>query len=185
MCESGHNSSAKDLKDAADKGNLFIARERCEFVNRCVLANIAITTTTTTTTTLCDVTILGNDSKQKPKKPHRMATVISKPSATITEKPVISISQRLTETADGKEIDDNTEPASKIIAKNIRLTPKLDRLRPRTAGARAKESVNNPHKSSTSTSSSGTKREEDEANDDNMKQISKKKRKTRHAVLKN
>ncbi len=46
--------------------NLFIARERCVFINRCALANVAITTTTTIT--LYDGTKLGNDSKQKPKK---------------------------------------------------------------------------------------------------------------------
>jgi hypothetical protein len=46
MSESGVNSTAQDLKDAADKETLFIARERCEFINHCVLANVAITTTT-------------------------------------------------------------------------------------------------------------------------------------------
>jgi hypothetical protein len=55
MRDSGAVTATKDLKDVADKENLFIARERCEFINRCVLSNIAITTTTTTT----------NDDKNK------------------------------------------------------------------------------------------------------------------------
>ncbi len=68
-------------------------------------------------------------------------------------------------------------------AKNIQLTPKLNRLRPRTAGAGTKEFASNFHKSSASSSSSEKKRKEDETDDDNMKQIPKKK-KTRHAAKK-
>jgi hypothetical protein len=46
-------------------------------------------------------------------------------------------------------------------AKNIQLTPKLNRLRPRTAGAGLKEFASNFHKSSASKSSSEKKRKED------------------------
>jgi len=55
------------------------------------------------------------------------------------------------------------------LAKNTRLTPKLDRLRPRTVGTGAKELASSSHKSSTSSSLSGKKRKEDETDDDNMK----------------
>jgi hypothetical protein len=153
---------------------LFIARERCEFINRCVLANVAITTTTTNK--LYDVTKLGNDSKQKQKKQQpQTTTVFSKPATSRTEKPVFSMLKRLTKSSDGEE-DDDTELIPKLMAKNTRLTPKLDRLRPRTVGAGAKELASNSHKSSTSSSSSEKKRKEDETDDDNMEQIPKKKK---------
>jgi hypothetical protein len=171
MRDSGINSTAKDLKDAADKENLFIARERCEFINRCVLANIAITTATTTI--LYDVTKFGNDSKQKPKQQQ---------TTTRTKKPVVSTSKYLTKSCDSEE-DDDTKSASKLMAKNNRITPKLDRLRPRTVGAGAKESASNSHTSSTSSSSNGKKRKQDEIDDDNMKQAPKKKN-SRNAVKK-
>ncbi len=64
---------------------------------------------------------------------------------------------------------------------STRLTPKLDRLPPRTAGAGTKEFADNSHKSSASTSSSEKKRKEDEADVENMKRIPKKK-KTSHAA---
>jgi hypothetical protein len=64
----------------------------------------------------------------------------------------------------------------KLVAKNTRLTPKVDRLRSRIVGAGAKELASYSHKSSISSSSSGTKRKEDEPDDDNMKQIPKKKK---------
>ncbi len=181
MRDSGVISIAKDLKDAADKENLFIARERCEFINRCVLANVAITTTTTTT--LYDATKFGNDSKQKPKQQQQQTTTaLRKPSTTRKEKPVVSTSKRLTKSSDGEE-DDDIESVPKLIANNTRLTPKLDRLRPRTVGAGAKELAPNSHKSSISISSGGKKRKQDGKDDDNMKEIPKKK-KPRHAIIK-
>ena len=62
---------------------------------------------------------------------------------------------------------------------STRLTPKLDRLRPRTDDTGAKELASNSHKSLTISSSlSGKKRKEDEIQDDNIKQ------KPRHAVKK-
>ncbi|CAF4825447.1 unnamed protein product [Rotaria sp. Silwood1] len=166
MRDSGINSTAKDLKDAADKENLFVARERCEFINRCVLANIAITTATTPI--LYDVTKFGNDSKQKPKQQQTTKR---------TKKPVVSTSKCLTKSSDSEE-DDYTESASKLMVKNNRLTPKLDRLRPRTVGVGAKQLAGNSHKPSNSSSSDGKKQQQDEKDDDNMKQILKKKQKT-------
>ncbi len=89
------------------------------------------------------------------------------------------MSKRLTKSPDGEE-DDDTELIPKLMAKNTRLTPKLDRLSPRTVGAGGNELASNSHKSSTSSSSSGKKRK-DETDDENMQQIPKKK-KPRHAV---
>ena len=63
----------------------------------------------------------------------------------------------------------------KLVAKNTRLTPKVDRLRSRIVGAGAKELASYSHKSLPSSSSSGKKRKEDEPDDDNVKQIPKKK----------
>ncbi len=62
----------------------------------------------------------------------------------------------------------NDDSCNILMAKNTRLTPKLDRLRPRTAGVGTKEFANNSHKSSASSSSSEKKRKEDETDDDNM-----------------
>jgi hypothetical protein len=96
---------------------------------------------------------------------------------TRTKKPVVSTcaSKCLTKSPDSEE-DNDGESVPKLKAKNIQLTPKLNRLRPRTAGAGTKEFVNNSHKSSASSSSSEKKRKEDETDDDNMKQIRKKKK---------
>ena len=82
------------------------------------------------------------------------------------------------------EEDNDTEPSlPELIAKNTRLTPKLARLRPRTVGAGAKELLSNSYKSSTSSSSSGTKRKGDETDDNNIRQIPKKK-KPKHTIKK-
>jgi hypothetical protein len=190
MSESGVNSIAKDLKDEADKVHLFIARERCEFINRCVLANVAITMTTTTT--LYDVTKLGNDSEQNQKlkkqrtQQQKTTTVLSKPAMTRTKKCVASMSKPLTKSPDSEEENDtklsqklmttNTQSTSKSMAKNTQSTPKLNRLRPRTVGADAKELANNSHKSSINSSSNGKKRKKDETDDNNLNEIPKKKK---------
>jgi hypothetical protein len=174
MSTSGVNSIVKDLKDAADREKLFIAREHCEFVNRCVLANIAVTTKTTTT--LCDVTKLGNDNKQKPKQQQTSSAVI-KPSSARTEKPVPSISKCSTKSSDDEQ-DDIPESISKSTYKNTRSTPKSDRLRPRTVGAGAKELTNNSCKSSMNSSSSRKKRKEVETDDKHVKRIPKRKKPT-------
>ena len=71
-----------------------------------------------------------------------------------TKKSVVSTSKCLTKSCDNEE-DDDTESASNLMAKNNRLTPKLDRLRPRTVGASGKELASNSHKSSNSSSSDG------------------------------
>ncbi len=56
-------------------------------------------------------------------------------------------------------IDWNDDSRNILMAKNTGLTPKLNRLRPRTAGGGTKEFANNPHKSSASSSwSKKTKR---------------------------
>ncbi|CAF1192514.1 unnamed protein product [Rotaria magnacalcarata] len=146
MRDSGSVTTAKDLKDAADKENLFIARERCEFINRCVLANIAITTATTTI--LYDVTKLGNDSNQKPKRQQQQQQTTT----TRTKKPVVSTSKCFTKSSDSEE--DNDKSAPKLKTQNIQLTPKLYRLRSRTAGAANKKLTNNSHTCSASSSSS-------------------------------
>jgi hypothetical protein len=180
MRNSGINSIVKDLKDAADKEKLFIARERCEFINRCVLENVAITTTTTTI--LYDVTKLGCDSKQKPeKKQQRTTNALSKSATRRTDKLVGLTSKCLTKSSDDEEDSATETPPPKLIVKNTRLTPKVDRLRPRTVGAGVKELASNGHKSSTSNSSGATKRIQDETDDKNIKQIPKKK-KSRHAI---
>ncbi len=93
---------------------------------------------------------------------------------------VISKSKCLTKSSD-KEENNDTESVPKLKAKNIQLTPKLNRLRPRISGAGTKEFADNSHKSSASTSSSEKKRKEDESDVDNMKRIPKKK-KTSHAA---
>jgi hypothetical protein len=53
----------------------------------------------------------------------------------------------------------NDDSRNILMAKNIRLTPKLHRLHPRTGGIGIKEFVNNSHKSSASSSSSEKKNE--------------------------
>ncbi|CAF4048437.1 unnamed protein product [Rotaria sordida] len=150
------------MEYAADKEKLFIARERCEFINRCVLANVAITIITTII--LYDVTKLGP---------------VSKSGTTRTEKPVVPTSKRLTKSSDGEE-DDTETSLPKLIATNTRLTPKLDCLRPRAVGAGDKDLASNFYTLSTSSSSGGKKRKQDEIDDNNMKQ-SPKKKKSRHA----
>ena len=70
------------------------------------------------------------------------------------------------------------------MVKSTRLTPRLDRLRPRTVGAGAKDLAINSNKSSISSSSSEKKRKENETDDDNMEQKEKKK-KPRHVAKKN
>ncbi len=70
----------------------------------------------------------------------------------------------------------NDDSRNILMAKNTRLTPKLDCLSPRTAGIGTKEFANNSNKSAASSSSSEKKRKEDETDDDNMKQIRKKKK---------
>jgi hypothetical protein len=97
-------------------------------------------------------------------------------SVTKTEKPVVSTSKRLATSSDDEEHGD-TEAAPKSVAKNTRLTPKLNRLRPRTVGVGTKQLAGNSHKSSTSSSFDGKKRKQDEEDDDNMKQIPKEKKK--------
>ncbi|CAF1125546.1 unnamed protein product [Rotaria magnacalcarata] len=66
---------------------------------------------------------------------------------------------------------------------NIQLTPKLHRLRARTAGAANKKLTNNSHTCSVSSSSSEKRQKKGETDDENIKQIPKKK-KTRHASKK-
>ena len=145
--------------EKADQENLFVARDRCEFINRCVLANIAITTATTTI--LYNVTKLGNDTKQKLKQ-HRQRQKTTK-----TKKQVVSTSECLTKSSDSKENND-TQPVIQLKTKNIRLTPKLNRLRPRAAGICAQELAEKTDKSSVK-SSSNEKKRKDEKDDDNMK----------------
>ncbi|CAF5065131.1 unnamed protein product [Rotaria sp. Silwood1] len=152
MRDSGAVTNVKDLKYVADKENLFIARERCEFVNRCVLTNVVITTATTIV--LYDVTELDNGVKQKP-KPKRQQ---QQQTTTKTKKPIVSTSKCLTKSSDSEEHNDN-ESVTKLKAKNIQSTPKLNRLRPRTAGGGTKEFTNNSHKSSINSSSSVKKNE--------------------------
>ena len=172
MMTSGANSIVKDLKDAADREKLFIARERCEFVNRCVLANITVTTKTITA--LCDVTKLGNDNKQKPKQQQASSLVI-KPSSAMTEKPVPSTSRCSAKSSDDEQ-DDIPESIPKSTSKNTRSKPKSDRLRPRAVGAGAKALTNNSCKSSMNSSSGKTKRKEVETDDEHVKKIPKRKK---------
>ena len=172
MMTSGANSVVKDLKDAADREKLFIARERCKFVNRWVLANIAVTTKTITA--LCNVTKLGNDNKQKPKQQQASSSVI-KPSSAMTEKPVPSISRCSAKSSDDEQ-DDIPESIPKSTSRNTRSTPKSDRLRPRAVGAGAKALTNNSCKSSMNSSSSKTKRKEVETDDEHVKKIPKRKK---------
>ena len=77
----------------------------------------------------------------------------------------------------------HTESAPKLKTKNIQLTPKLHRLRSRTAGAANTKLTNNSHACSASSSSSEKRQKKDETDDENIKQIPKKK-KTRHAAKK-
>ncbi|CAF1336001.1 unnamed protein product [Didymodactylos carnosus] len=62
-------------------------------------------------------------------------------------------------------IDDDAEAISESVANNTRLTPKLNRLRPRTVGVGAKQLAGNSQKSSTSSSLVGKKRKQDDDND--------------------
>jgi hypothetical protein len=77
-------------------------------------------------------------------------TVLCKSATKRTEKPVVPPSKCLTKSSDDEEDDDAETLLPKSIAKDIRLTPKLDLLRSRTVGAGAKELASNSHKSSTS-----------------------------------
>ena len=87
---------------------------------------------------------------------------------------VVSMSKCLTKSSDS-EVDDDALWASKLKAKNNRLRPKLDRLRPGTVEGDAKELASNSHKSSHS-SSGAEKQKHDEKDDDNIKQIRRRKR---------
>jgi hypothetical protein len=179
MSESGVNTVVKDLKDAADKENLFISRERCEFVNRCVLGNVAVTTRTTTT--LSNVKTLGNDCKQQ-----QTIVVPSKASMTRVQKPVVYTSKCSTKLLDeeqNEEEDKVPELIPKVKTKTTRSTPKLKRLRPKTVGIDVKELVSTSYESPTDNSTNKNKRKEDKKDDENAKQMIKKK-KTRSTAKK-
>ncbi|CAF1115950.1 unnamed protein product, partial [Didymodactylos carnosus] len=158
MRDSGIITIVKDLKDAADTANLFIAREHCEFINRCVIANVAISTTTTTE--LYDVTKLGHGKKQKTKqKKQQAAAADRKPATTKTKKTVVSTSKCLATSAADEE--DDAEAVAKPVANTTRLVPKL-RLCPITVDVGTKQLGGNFQKSATSSSSDKKKRKQDD-----------------------
>ena len=76
----------------------------------------------------------------------------------------------------GDKQEDDPESIPELMPTNTRLTPRLGRLRPRTAAAGAEQLAGNSGKSSTSSSTSGKKRKEDETEDENIKAIPKKKK---------